>query len=136
MNNWWPLVIIALTIIFFISGGGGGAKPQPEYVRVGVFFPGKRLRKDEAALEQIERAFQGRGEKVTEVVRGFGFYPSDNASFKRGVGVCALKKKRLIGYYMDRIHTNKDTVLEEENIELLRVGAVRFAEFLREKDLT
>lgn len=100
------------------------------------FFPGKRLRKDEAALEQIERAFQGRGEKVTEVVRGFGFYPSDNASFKRGVGVCALKKKRLIGYYMDRIHTNKDTVLEEENIELLRVGAVRFAEFLREKDLT
>ena len=100
------------------------------------FFPGKRLRKDEAALEQIERAFQGRGEKTTEVVRGFGFYPSDNASFKRGVGVCALKKKRLIGYYMDRIHTNKDTVLEEENIELLRVGAVRFAEFLREKDLT
>lgn len=100
------------------------------------FFPGKRLRKDKAALEQIERAFQGRGEKTTEVVRGFGFYPSDNASFKRGVGVCALKKKRLIGYYMDRIHTSRDTVLEEENIELLRVGAVRFAEFLREKDLT
>lgn len=36
MNNLWPLVIIALVIIFLISGGGGGAKPQPEYVRVGL----------------------------------------------------------------------------------------------------
>ena len=26
---------------------------------------------------------------------------------------------------MDRIHTNKDTVLDEENIALLRDGAVR-----------
>ena len=91
------------------------------------FFPGRRLKKDETALEQIERSFEGRGEKQTEVVRGFGFYPSDNASFKRGVGVCALKHKRFIGYYMDRIHTNKDTVLEEENIALLRDGALRLA---------
>ena len=81
---------------------------------------------DEAALEQIERAFQGRGEKVTEVVRGFGFYPSDNASFKRGAGVCALKHKRVVGYYMDRIHTNKDTVLDEDNLTLLRDGALRY----------
>lgn len=36
MNNLWPLVIIALVIILLISGGGGGAKPQPEYVRVGL----------------------------------------------------------------------------------------------------
>ena len=91
------------------------------------FFPGSRLKKDETALEQIEESFEGRGEKRTEVVRGFGFYPSDNASFKRGVGVCALKHKRFIGYYMDRIHTNKDTVFEEENIELLRDGALRLA---------
>lgn len=91
------------------------------------FFPGKRLKKDETALEQIEQSFEGRGEKQTEVVRGFGFYPSDNASFKRGVGVCALKHKRFIGYYMNRIHTNRDTVFEEENIALLRDGALRLA---------
>lgn len=36
MNNLWPLVIIALVIILLISGDGGGAKPQPEYVRVGL----------------------------------------------------------------------------------------------------
>lgn len=91
------------------------------------FFPGNRLRKDEKTLERIETAFQGNMEKQTEVVRGFGFYPSDNASFKKGVGVCALKHKKIIGYYMDRIHTNRDTVLEEENIELLRRGALALA---------
>ena len=91
------------------------------------FYPGGGLKKDGAALEQIERAFESRGEKQTEVVRGFGFYPSDNAAFKRGVGVCALKHKKIVGYYINRIHTSKDTIFEEENIEILRDGAVRLA---------
>ena len=91
------------------------------------FFPSKPLKKDEETLKRIETAFQGRGEKRTEVVHGSGFYPSDNKAFKMGVGVCALKKKKIIGYYMDRIHTGRDTVLEEENIALLRDGALRLA---------
>lgn len=97
------------------------------------FFPGKALKKDESALEQIEMSFEGRGEKQTEVVRGFGFYPSDNKAFQRGVGVCALKHKKIIGYYMNRIHTGRDTVFEEENIRLLRDGALHLAESLRKK---
>lgn len=91
------------------------------------FFPQKRLKKDAAALEAIEAAFRPSGDKDVQIVRGFGFYPSDNASFKRGAGVCALKHKPVIGYYMDRIHTARDTVCDERNIELLRVGAVRLA---------
>ncbi|MBD5161145.1 MAG: M28 family peptidase [Oscillibacter sp.] len=92
------------------------------------FFPDKRMKKkNPEMLERIEAAFQGQGEKKTEVVRGPGFYPSDNKAFKMGVGVCALKHKRIIGYYMDRIHTSRDTVLEEENIQLLRDGALRLA---------
>ncbi len=92
------------------------------------FYPGGAMKgKASETLDRIEAAFQGRGGKAVEVVRGFGFYPSDNKAFKRGVGVCALKHKRFIGYYMDRIHTNKDTVFEEENIELLRDGALRLA---------
>ncbi len=95
------------------------------------FFPDNRMKKKcPEALDRIESTFAGRGEKQTEVVRGFGFYPSDNKAFRKGVGVCALKHKKIIGYYMDRIHTNKDTVLEEENILLLRDGAVRFAKSL------
>ena len=92
------------------------------------FFPDKRMKKkNPEMLEFIETAFQGRGKKRTEVVRGPGFYPSDNKAFRKGVGVCALKYKKIIGYYMDRIHTNQDTIFEEENIALLRDGALRLA---------
>lgn len=92
------------------------------------FYPGGAMKgKTPETLDRIEAAFQGRSGKAVEVVRGFGFYPSDNKAFKRGVGVCALKHKRIVGYYMDRIHTSRDTVLEEENIALLRDGALRLA---------
>lgn len=94
------------------------------------FFPGKALKGDQEALGQLEAAFTGTREKRTEVVRGFGFYPSDNRAFKRGVGVCALKKKKGVGYYMDRIHTRRDTLLDGENVRLLRDGAVRLAKNL------
>lgn len=91
------------------------------------FFPQEKLKRDTAVLEAIEAAFLPTGDKDVQVVRGFGFYPSDNACFKKGAGVCALKHKPVIGYYMDRIHTAKDTVCDERNIELLRDGAVRLA---------
>ena len=90
------------------------------------FFPQKRLKRDAAALARIERAFLPVGGKDVQVVRGFGFYPSDNGNFRRGAGVCALKHKKGIGYYMDRIHTSRDTVLDETNIALLRDGALRY----------
>lgn len=91
------------------------------------FFPDKRLKQDAAVLDSIASAFQSAGRKQTEVVRGAGFYPSDNKAFRKGVGVCALKYRKVVGFYIDRIHTNRDTVLEEENILLLRDGALRLA---------
>jgi hypothetical protein len=49
------------------------------------------------------------------------FYPSDQAKFNCGVGITALKYSKLLRTeYMDRIHTLKDTVFEEENIEFLK----------------
>lgn len=94
------------------------------------FYPSKALKKDEATLAAFDAAYPSTASKTTEVVRSFGFYPSDQAQFRRGVGVCALKKKSIIGYYMDRIHTKRDTVMMEENIHLLRDGSVRLAEVL------
>lgn len=47
------------------------------------------------------------------------YYPSDQMGFKSTIAVAALKHKPVIGYYMDRIHTPKDTVFDEENIDLL-----------------
>lgn len=91
------------------------------------FFPTKALKRDANALQELETAFTGWGDKQVEVVRGAGFYPSDNACFNRAYGVCALKKGRF-GYYMDRIHTNRDTVFQEENIALLRDGCLRLTQ--------
>ena len=90
------------------------------------FFPRRKLKKDPAALERIEAAFLPGCGRDVQVVRGFGFYPSDNANFKKGAGVCALKHRPIVGYYMDRIHTSRDTVLDEVNITLLRDGALRY----------
>lgn len=97
-------------------------------------FPAKGLKKREEILSVLENAFLPAGEKTVEVVRSFGFYPSDQAKFKQGVGVCALKKSRIFGWYMDRIHTKKDTILMEENIHLLRQGALRLAQSLCETE--
>ncbi len=47
------------------------------------------------------------------------YYPSDQVGFKTSVAIAALKKKRFIGYYMDRIHTKNDTVFDQANIKLI-----------------
>lgn len=96
------------------------------------FFPKGKLKKDGAAMARMEAAFLPSGGKEVQMVRGFGFYPSDNANFKKGAGVCALKHRPVIGYYMDRIHTSKDTVLDQANIALLRDGALRYTAGLKE----
>lgn len=96
------------------------------------FFPSKALKKDAAALQMLEEAFLNGGSKQVEVVRTSGFYPSDNLCFQRSCGVCALKKGKL-GYYMDRIHTGRDTVFQEENVALLRDGCLRLSQKKGEK---
>lgn len=91
-------------------------------------FPNKREKKDSELWKLLREAFTAGREKSVTVVQGV--YPSDQRAFARGVGVCALKKNRILGYYMDRIHTNRDTVLDERNIALLRDGVLRFVSLL------
>lgn len=72
-------------------------------------------------------------EKYTAEVASKGvIYPSDQANFLRGVGVAALKKTKRGTLYMDRIHTGKDVIYDEENIAYLSEGAVRLAQRLTE----
>lgn len=94
------------------------------------FFPTAAIKKEQETLSALTRAFPAANGKTTEVVTGFGFYPSDQARFRRGIGVCALKKNSIFGYYMDRIHTRRDTVLMEENIHLLREGSLQLVEMI------
>ena len=68
---------------------------------------------------------------VTVETKGV-FYPSDQVCFPCGVGVAALKKTKGGLLYMDKIHTAKDTVYREANIEFLVRGSVMLTEMISE----
>lgn len=86
-----------------------------------LLFPSKALKKDPAALERLKRFCPPAGEKsITVRSRGFAVYPSDQRGFPRGVGIAALRRSKWAGLYLARIHTNRDTILDETNVKLLR----------------
>lgn len=76
--------------------------------------------------EAMKAAFDDVTEKTVLIESSKGvYYPSDQKNFKKNVGVASFKKGKL-GLYMDRIHTPRDTVMEERNIEILISGIRKF----------
>lgn len=93
-----------------------------------ILFALKRTTKKYAEL--LEKAFVSTPDVAVKITKN-AFYPSDNASFKGGIGVAALKKAKFFGtLYMDRIHTKKDTVYRQENIRFLTDGAIKLTKLL------
>lgn len=79
----------------------------------------------------IEEAFLPAEDKEVLVVKSSkAFYPSDQSQFPCGVGTAALKKKKGVGLYMNKIHTKHDTVFDERNIEYFRDVARRLTALL------
>ena len=94
-----------------------------DYIR---FFPTKKLKKDRKKLTSLYKACGYLGKKDVLVhEKGFSVYPSDQANFPYGVGICALRKKGKT-LYLSRIHTPKDTILEETNVNILRAALITF----------
>lgn len=76
----------------------------------------------------LEEAFKANENVSVEIAAKGVFYPSDQANYPIGIGVAALKKSEKFGFlYMDKIHTKRDTVCREENIEFLANGAIKLA---------
>ena len=87
-----------------------------------VIFPTKKLKKDKKKLNPIYTCCGQFGRKfVTIRDKGFSVYPSDQKNFPYGVGIAAFHKGKF-GLYLNRIHTKKDTVLEETNVNILRAA--------------
>ena len=79
-----------------------------------------------AYSEAFAAAYPSTTEKTVLIEKSSNtMYPSDQANFPMGVGVAALKKKKFVGIYLDRIHTVKDTVFQEENIKFFVDGTQR-----------
>ena len=88
-----------------------------------VFFPTGKLLKNEAAMSWLSKVYGKLGSKsIAQRKKGFAYYPSDQANFPLGVGICALRRNKWVGLYMNRIHTAKDTILEETNVNILRAA--------------
>ncbi len=75
--------------------------------------------------ELLEQAFQENDFVSPRIFTRGIFYPSDQANFPCGVGVAALNQTRSGLLYLSRIHTKRDTVYRQENIDYLTRGAVK-----------
>ena len=59
------------------------------------------------------------------------FYPSDQLHFPCGVGIAALNKtKKGDILFCDKIHTKKDIVYNEKNIEFLVEGTLNLIDLI------
>ena len=86
-----------------------------------MMFPTKKLMKNPEKMELLRNMNGSRGEKSVKLhEKGFCVYPSDQKNFPYGLGIAAFRRNKWVGLYCDKIHTNKDTVLEEENVSILR----------------
>ncbi len=91
-----------------------------------LFFANKKTRSLEAfpKLEAAMQSAQGRNFMMNKMENCI--YPSDQSQFKHGIAVCACNKTPIIGYYCDKIHTRKDTVCEQVNLDFLAQGLSEF----------
>lgn len=58
------------------------------------------------------------------------FYPSDQMNFPVHVAIASMNKKKLAGFYMDKIHTKNDVVFDRVNIECICTGIRTLIEHL------
>lgn len=75
---------------------------------------------------KLREAFLGINDKTVLIESSGGtYYPSDQKKFPVNIGVASFKKGPF-GLYMDRIHTPRDTVMDERNIAVLIEGFRKF----------
>lgn len=90
-----------------------------------ILFPNKKLKQDDGRMALLEKLTATCGKKSIQIHReGFAFCPSDHKHFPYGVGVMAFRRKKMLGLYCDRIHTWRDTILEQTNVNILRAAVI------------
>lgn len=94
-----------------------------------LFVAKKRFRESNV-MESIER-HSGKLKKPVVFKKAIiAPYASDQLHFKNSVGVVAAKHIKGLGYYLDRIHTKRDTVFQYENIIELKDLSIKLIEEL------
>ena len=86
-----------------------------------MMFPNKKVKKDAKQMDALRAICGSENSKSLSLrEKGFAYYPSDQKNFPYGVGIAAFRRSKWAGLYCDKIHTKKDTILEEDNVSFLR----------------
>ena len=86
-----------------------------------MMFPTKKVKKNEKMMADLRRICTNTDAKSLALrEKGFAYYPSDQKNFTMGVGIAAFRRSKWAGLYCDKIHTRKDTILDENNVSFLR----------------
>jgi len=92
-----------------------------------VLFPTKKLKKNPFKLASLQTMARICGKKEISIrKKGFSYYPSDQKQFPYGVGIAAFRRAKGVGLYCSRIHTWRDTVLEQTNVNVLRAAIISY----------
>ena len=70
--------------------------------------------------KELDKSFSATKQKsILQVYAEKVYYPSDHRNFPCSVVIGSLHHKPIIGYYLSRVHTPRDTVMDKSNIKLL-----------------
>jgi len=88
-----------------------------------LLMAGNRIVRDNTKLSQIF-ASSFVNDSGKEILFTSAFYPSDNLRFGKNmtIAIGAMRKSKWIGLYLSRIHTSRDVMFDEKNIETLSGG--------------
>lgn len=91
-----------------------------------LFVPTKKLKKQKDRMEQLDACLKNTDTMELRLHRkGFAVYPSDQANFPYALGIAAMQKTKGGMLYMDKIHTKRDQILDENNITVLQETLIR-----------
>ena len=99
-----------------------------------ILFMSKRKARKDDRLSKIINAMQNSVDGNINFMpkkMKFMMFPSDQANFDKGVGVCSVRKG-IFGLCAGRIHTPFDTKCDEKNIEFLSNGIIKYMEDIYE----
>ena len=92
-----------------------------------MLFPNKRLKASKVKMVRLRSMEAVCGPKSIRVHdSGFAYCQSDQKAFPFGVGIMAFHNAKGIGLYCDRIHTWRDTILEQTNVNILRAAIISY----------
>lgn len=81
---------------------------------------------DTAQMEMLGRLFPENEEFTCQVTTARkANYNSDQRSFRQGYAMAALHRHPKLGLHLNKIHTSRDTVCDEKNIQYVMDGCLR-----------